>query len=86
MANTARDGYQRAVPIKETLGRNMYRHQNPRIPQYSRSHPLIPKLYTPAWRTDMVNRDIITRAAEQGGRFQPLGLGLGRLRRNVLGQ
>ena len=32
-----------------------------RVPEFSRAHPIVPKLYTPAWKTDMANREIITQ-------------------------
>lgn len=38
-----------------------------RVPEYSRSHPIIPKLYVQEWKTDMPNRSIITQNASFGG-------------------
>lgn len=38
-----------------------------RVPMYSRLHPVIPQLYVPEWETDMKNRNLIVKNAEQGG-------------------
>ncbi|XP_005106951.1 uncharacterized protein LOC101851760 isoform X2 [Aplysia californica] len=58
---------QRAIPINNNFGRNLFTHSTPRIPEYSRSHPIVPKLYVPEWKTDMQNRSIITENATLGG-------------------
>jgi len=58
---------QRAIPITNNFGRNLFTHSTPRIPEYSRNHPIVPKLYVPEWKTDMKNRSIITQNAHLGG-------------------
>ncbi|GFS10010.1 testis-expressed sequence 43 protein-like [Elysia marginata] len=58
---------QRAIPINNNFGRNLFTYSTPRIPEYSRSHPIVPKLYVPEWKTDMPNRSIITENANLGG-------------------
>ncbi|GFO10219.1 testis-expressed sequence 43 protein-like [Plakobranchus ocellatus] len=58
---------QRAIPINNNFGRNLFTYSTPRIPEYSRAHPIVPKLYVPQWKTDMPNRSIITQNAELGG-------------------
>jgi len=58
---------QRAIPITNNFGRNLFTHSTPRVPEFSRAHPIVPKLYTQAWKTDMANREIITQNARLGG-------------------
>ena len=36
------------------------------IPKFSSYHPVIPQSYTPAWKLDMNNRDIIVENAKMG--------------------
>jgi hypothetical protein len=38
-----------------------------RIPCYSKLHPIIPRLYVPPWKMDMVNRNHILQNATLGG-------------------
>ncbi|RUS74052.1 hypothetical protein EGW08_018179 [Elysia chlorotica] len=58
---------QRAIPINNNFGRNLFTYSTPRIAEYSRAHPIVPKLYVPEWKTDMPNRTIITENAKLGG-------------------
>ncbi|XP_013088423.2 testis-expressed protein 43-like isoform X2 [Biomphalaria glabrata] len=57
----------RRVPITSQLGKTLFTYSTPRIPEYSRSHPIVPKLYVQEWKTDMQNRNIITENACLGG-------------------
>ncbi|CAL1528409.1 unnamed protein product [Lymnaea stagnalis] len=54
---------QRRVPITNQFGKTLFTYSTPRVPEYSRSHPIIPKLYVQEWKTDMPNRSIITKNA-----------------------
>lgn len=38
-----------------------YVHFLYRVPEYSRLHPVVPRLYTQEWKTDMKNRDLIVK-------------------------
>ncbi|XP_059149583.1 uncharacterized protein LOC131936559 [Physella acuta] len=58
---------QRRIPITNKLGKTLFTNSEPRIPEYSRSHPIIPKLYVQDWKKDMANRDLITKNAYLGG-------------------
>ncbi|XP_063729393.1 sperm-associated microtubule inner protein 10-like [Symsagittifera roscoffensis] len=37
------------------------------LPKFSQSHPIIPRLYEPAWRHDMKNRELILQNADGSG-------------------
>ncbi|XP_076442416.1 sperm-associated microtubule inner protein 10-like [Babylonia areolata] len=57
----------RGDPGSLKFGRNLYTHSCVRVPQYSRLHPVIPRLYVQEWKMDMKNRELITQNARLGG-------------------
>ncbi|KAK7103830.1 sperm-associated microtubule inner protein 10-like [Littorina saxatilis] len=57
----------RGDPSTLNFGRNLFTHGSVRVPAESRLHPIIPQLYVPEWKTDMQNRELITKNAALGG-------------------
>ncbi|CAG5115133.1 unnamed protein product [Candidula unifasciata] len=56
----------RRVPITEKFGKQLFHYNTPRVPEYSRAHPIIPRLYVPEWKTDMQNRTSFLENAHLG--------------------
>ncbi|KAL8605776.1 hypothetical protein ACOMHN_059341 [Nucella lapillus] len=57
----------RGDPSSLRFGRNLFTYSATRVPEFSRLHPIIPKLYVQEWKTDMKNRRLITENAGVGG-------------------
>ncbi|XP_060083553.1 testis-expressed protein 43-like, partial [Ylistrum balloti] len=53
--------------INQKFAESLYKYSRPRIPEYSRLHPVVPRLYVQEWKTDMKNRELIVKNAELGG-------------------
>lgn len=53
--------------IDQRFAERLFKHSQERVPEYSRLHPVVPRLYTQEWKTDMKNRNLITKNAELGG-------------------
>lgn len=58
----------RGKPVmSQQFAERLFRHGRQRVPESSRLHPVIPRLYVPEWKTDMKNRELIIKNAELGG-------------------
>ncbi|XP_063429860.1 sperm-associated microtubule inner protein 10-like [Mytilus galloprovincialis] len=53
--------------INQKFAENLFKYSRQRVPDYSRSHPVVPSMYVPEWKTDMKNRKLIVKNAELGG-------------------
>ncbi|XP_060557409.1 sperm-associated microtubule inner protein 10-like [Ruditapes philippinarum] len=53
--------------VDPRFAERLFVHSQTRIPQYSRTHGQVPRLYTQEWKTDMKNRELIIKNAELGG-------------------
>ncbi|XP_067680653.1 sperm-associated microtubule inner protein 10-like [Haliotis asinina] len=53
--------------IETNFAKNCFTHSRVRVPDYSRAHPMVPRLYTQEWKTDMKNRELILKNSDLGG-------------------
>ncbi|KAL3873731.1 hypothetical protein ACJMK2_036845 [Sinanodonta woodiana] len=53
--------------IDQRFAERLFKHSQTRVPNYSRLHPVVPRLYVQEWKTDMKNRKLILKNAELGG-------------------
>jgi len=55
------------TPVVNMDAHTLHGSSNSRVPEYSRLHPVVPRLYDPEWKSDMKNRRLIVENAELGG-------------------